>query len=330
MNKFDCMSDLSRYYTPSILQMAGVVDNHKAIGLGIIIALGNFIFTTIGLYCVEKLGRRKLVLSSLAGVIVSLFMLGIAFYMTNTHSPVTTRATPFLCNWTNYYNENNDKCKWKNCDDCVIDDDCHFCILNGSYGNSVSCVHTDSDFYSREKGACQVPVDLILNGTCTTDDIRTMIESVSSGMPPIFDLTTYDYCPSGFSWLTLAALGLFIIMMSLGLGPLPWTINTEIYPNWARSVGNSLSTTINWVGNLLTSVTFLHLTRYLSRYGSFWLYAGITILGWVFVFLFLPETKGRTLEQVEELFQRPLCPPLGLNTTGSSCSTGKRDENKLI
>ena len=39
---------------------------------------------------------------------------------------------------------------------------CHFCILNGSY---VSCVQTDSDFYSREKGACQV--DLILNVTCS-------------------------------------------------------------------------------------------------------------------------------------------------------------------
>ena len=64
--------------------MPGVVDTRKPIGLGIIIALGNLSSLRFELYCVERLGRQKLVLSSLTGVIVSLFMLGIAIYQIHT------------------------------------------------------------------------------------------------------------------------------------------------------------------------------------------------------------------------------------------------------
>ena len=68
--------------------MAGASDDHVAIGLGALIAFGNFFLTLVGLYFIEKTGRRKLILGSLAGVIISLLVLAIAFYFTNSTSQV--------------------------------------------------------------------------------------------------------------------------------------------------------------------------------------------------------------------------------------------------
>lgn len=53
-----------------------------------------------------------------------------------------------------------------------------------------------------------------------------------------------------------------------GLGPMPWTVNSEIYPLWARSTGNACSAGVNWTFNVLVSLTFLHLAQYLTYYGN--------------------------------------------------------------
>lgn len=54
----------------------------------------------------------------------------------------------------------------------------------------------------------------------------------------------------------------------IGMGPMPWTVNSEIYPLWARSTGTAISTATNWIFNLLISMTFLTLTDVLTRYGK--------------------------------------------------------------
>lgn len=52
------------------------------------------------------------------------------------------------------------------------------------------------------------------------------------------------------------------------MGPMPWTVNSEIYPLWARSTGNACSAGVNWTFNVLVSVTFLHMAQYLTYYGK--------------------------------------------------------------
>ncbi|PJF37883.1 MAG: hypothetical protein CUN55_19820 [Phototrophicales bacterium] len=56
--------------------------------------------------------------------------------------------------------------------------------------------------------------------------------------------------------------------MILGMGPVPWVLNAEIYPNWARSTGAALSTATNWTANFVISETFLLLTEEVHKYGS--------------------------------------------------------------
>ena len=54
-----------------------------------------------------------------------------------------------------------------------------------------------------------------------------------------------------------------------GMGPMPWTVNAEIYPLWARGTASSISTCINWLFNFIVSVTFLTLTQSLTRMGKY-------------------------------------------------------------
>ena len=83
---------------------------------------------------------------------------------------------------------------------------------------------------------------------------------------------------------------------------MPWTINSEIYPLWARNTGNAFATATNWTFNLIISITFFSLTEWITRYGAFWLYGGIAFCGWVFFFVYIPETKGKSLEELEHIF----------------------------
>lgn len=54
----------------------------------------------------------------------------------------------------------------------------------------------------------------------------------------------------------------------LGMGTMPWTVNSEIYPLWARSTGNACSAGVNWIFNVLVALTFLHVAEFLTYYGK--------------------------------------------------------------
>lgn len=60
----------------------------------------------------------------------------------------------------------------------------------------------------------------------------------------------------------------FSLLLLAGMGPMPWTINSEIYPLWARSTGNACATFMNWTFNLIVSMSFISLTETLTRYGK--------------------------------------------------------------
>ncbi|KAF1776910.1 Major facilitator superfamily domain [Phytophthora cactorum] len=112
---------------------------------------------------------------------------------------------------------------------------------------------------------------------------------------------TIDSCPndnSGASWAILIAMFMYLAFFASGMGCMPWTINAEIYPLRVRSFALSISTSVNWVSNLLVSFTFLSTIDALAPYGAFWLYAVVSLFGFVYLWRELPETKGLELEEI--------------------------------
>lgn len=109
----------------------------------------------------------------------------------------------------------------------------------------------------------------------------------------------YDNFPS---WITLLCLCFFIIGFSFGLGPIPWLIMSEIFPIKVRGITSGIVTQSNWLFVFLIIKFYVNMKTSMHPYGVFWFYAAVCLLCVVYVFIFLPETKGKTLEEVELLF----------------------------
>ena len=106
---------------------------------------------------------------------------------------------------------------------------------------------------------------------------------------------------AGFTkYLAIASLVIYVASFAMGLGPIFWLLISEIYPLKVRGAAMSAVTVTNWGLNLLVSVSFLTLVAILGEAGTFWLYGAIAAGAWVFFFKLAPETKGKTLEQIEE------------------------------
>ncbi|RLM86456.1 putative polyol transporter 1 [Panicum miliaceum] len=94
----------------------------------------------------------------------------------------------------------------------------------------------------------------------------------------------------------------FVSFFSIGLGPMTAVYTSEIFPLRVRALGYAVGVACNRVTSGVVSMTFLSLSSAITIGGSFFLYAGIVALSWVFFFTCLPETRGRTLEEMGELF----------------------------
>jgi sugar porter (SP) family MFS transporter len=102
------------------------------------------------------------------------------------------------------------------------------------------------------------------------------------------------------SYVAIGGLVIYVACFAFGLGPIFWLLISEIYPLKIRGAAMSAVTVTNWALNLVVAVTFLTLVGVLGHAGTFWLYGVIAIGAWVFLYLLVPETKGKTLEQIEE------------------------------
>jgi SP family arabinose:H+ symporter-like MFS transporter len=101
----------------------------------------------------------------------------------------------------------------------------------------------------------------------------------------------------GVHMLVLVVLAIACYAMSLA--PVTWVVISEIFPNRIRGAAMSIAVSALWAGCLALTITFPFLESGLGAHGAFWLYAAICVMGFVYIFTHLPETKGKSLEDIE-------------------------------
>lgn len=101
---------------------------------------------------------------------------------------------------------------------------------------------------------------------------------------------------------TLVALVVFIASFAFSLGPIVWTIINEIFPNRVRGRAVAVATAVNWGSAFLVSQFFLTLIDDIGKSATFWLFAAFSALAFVFIRRYVPETKGKTLEEIEVMW----------------------------
>ena len=108
-------------------------------------------------------------------------------------------------------------------------------------------------------------------------------------------------CPSKYGWVALIGLALYIIFFSPGMGTVPWVVNSEIYPLRYRGICGGIASTTCWICNLIVAQSFLSLTEAIGTAFTFMIFGIIAVVAIIFVIIFVPETKGLPIEEVEKM-----------------------------
>ena len=118
-------------------------------------------------------------------------------------------------------------------------------------------------------------------------------------------LGLYFEYPHAFGpWLPIVSLMLYVGSFAISLGPIAWLLISEIYPLKIRGTAMSIATMANWVFNFIVSLTFLSLLNTLGAANTFWLYGALCLVTLVFVYYCVPETKGKSLEEIEASWRK--------------------------
>lgn len=254
------------YYSPTIVKLAGFASNQLALLLSLIVAGTNALGTVAGMYLIDHVGRRRLALASLIGVIVALVLLSTSFQLSAASSPsFELDVSDVTC--SAFVNVSSGGTR--TCATC-LQEGCGFCAAQGNLMNAGTCLQSGSS-------------------TVCTSQSRTWYT---------------DVCPGNFGWMSILGLALYIIFFSPGMGPVPWTVNSEIYPLHYRGVCGGIAATSNWVSNLIVSESFLSLTDAVGTAITFLIFGLVAFVALIFVYLFVPETKGLSFEEAENLFKK--------------------------
>ncbi|KAJ8642164.1 hypothetical protein MRB53_018858 [Persea americana] len=261
------------YYSPTIVQLAGFASNQIALLLSLITSGLNTMGSIVSIYFIDRMGRKKLLIISLSGVIISLGVLSAVFHETTSHSPQVGRVE--TAHFANY-----------SCPDyqsATTSWNCMKCLKASSPG----C------------GFCASSINKLHPGACLVSD--SAVEDLCHNEHMIW----YEKgCPSNNGWMALIGLALYIIFFSPGMGTVPWIVNSEIYPLRFRGVGGGIAATANWVSNLIVEQTFLSLTEAIGTSWTFLLFGLVSVVALIFVMFFVPETKGLPIEEIEKMLEQ--------------------------
>lgn len=211
---------------------------------------------------------------SLCGVIISLRLLSAVFHETKTHSPAVSKVetslfAPYTCP---DYSSSRSSGTW----------DCMKCLK----ASSSDC------------GLCASSSDKLFPGACLISN-----DTMKDACHGEHRLWYTRGCPSKYGWLALIGLALYIIFFSPGMGTVPWIVNSEIYPFRYRGICGGIAATANWISNLIVAQSFLTLTQVIGTSWTFFIFGALSVVALFFVLIYVPETKGLPIEEVEKMLE---------------------------
>ncbi|KAJ7947327.1 Inositol transporter like [Quillaja saponaria] len=263
------------YYSPTIVQLAGFASNQTALLLSLVTSGLNALGSIVSIYFIDRTGRKKLLIFSLCGVIISLGLLSAVFHQTTSHSPMIskTETSHFKANYT--------------CPDYSL-------AGNSGTWDCMKCLKASSP----DCGFCASTTNKLWPGACLVSNDTT--KKLCHGEHRLWYTRG---CPSQYGWLALIGLALYIIFFSPGMGTVPWIVNSEIYPLRFRGVCGGIAATANWISNLIVAQSFLSLTQAIGTSWTFLIFGAISVVALLFVLICVPETKGLPIEEVEKMLE---------------------------
>jgi MFS transporter, SP family, solute carrier family 2 (myo-inositol transporter), member 13 len=295
-------------YNTSILLQSGLSDLYAHWGY-VLFTIVNFLFTMVGLSLVDKKGRKFLLVLGTIGIIVSLSTIATLFLRTESHNvdvrdAVQAMVTPEQAMTLHFDTSETKRLLGPSAGSDIRSDRASLAVIYayGDFTCSTSFVRSD------DVGAAPIQVDRA--GCVPVNKVEAFFKN------PFADFSGAQTAPlkiqkavigtvpeSGHGWLVAIGLYCFMAFFALGPGVCVWLALSELMPTRIRSNGMSIALLINQVVSTTFAAVFLPVVSKFGYSTMFFLFAGFTVIYLITAAFFLPETKGKTLEEIEEYFE---------------------------
>ncbi|CAG9822288.1 unnamed protein product [Phaedon cochleariae] len=115
--------------------------------------------------------------------------------------------------------------------------------------------------------------------------------------------TSTDLSTDPITWLPIFSLIFFIFAFNFGLGAVPWTLTSEMFPNNLKQVVSTTISASSWLASAVLTRFYNDMNDSLGRAGSFWFFAGYCLISGIVSLIFLPETKGKSFAEIQDMLQ---------------------------
>jgi MFS transporter, SP family, solute carrier family 2 (myo-inositol transporter), member 13 len=296
-------------YNTNILLQSGLSDLHAHWGY-VLFTMVNFLMTIVGVTLVDKKGRKFLLILGTSGIIVAMLSVGFLFRGMESHNvdgraavqamvapdqSLHLRFTPDTAKQI-LSATGNTSIDMANASLAVI-------YSYGGFAGATTFVRSDD--------ASAAPIVIMREAGVPSNKIEAFFQNPFASLdearnaPLTIQRALVGSVPSeSHGWLIAVLLYVFVAFYAAGPGVCVWLALSELMPTRIRSNGMSIALVINQLVSTTLAVIFLPVV---SKYGysaMFFLFAGFTVIYFLTAAFFLPETKGKTLEEIEEYFAK--------------------------
>jgi MFS family permease len=296
-------------YNAGILLQSGLSDLHAHWGY-VVFTVVNFLMTMVGMVLVDRKGRRFLLILGTSGIIVSLVGVGILFLRTEK---VSVDAGDLVQNLVGPNQELTLRFNQAEANRLLA--------AKGTAGQqidarraSLAIIYSYGDFtaatsFVRSDDSAGVPLQITRASCVPANKVEAFFKNpfanlqAAQSAPLTIQKALIGRVPNArHGWLVALGLYLFMAFYAVGPGVCVWLALSELMPTRIRSNGMSIALVINQLVSTTLAGIFL---PFVSRYGyssMFFLFSGFTLVYFLVAAFFLPETKGKTLEEIEAHF----------------------------
>jgi len=296
-------------YNTDILLQSGLNDLHAHWGY-VMFTCVNFLMTIVGMLLVDRKGRRFLLTIGTSGIVISLVSVGIFFLHTEKQSIDCQNLIQAAVGSDQQVTLKFDPAEAKrlldgeNSPGNVIDPNRASMVIIYSYGDFTS---STSVFRSDDATA---PIHITRDSAVPANKVESFFKN------PFADLDAARTAPlkikkaligrvpeSSHGWLVALGLYAFVASYAMGPGVCVWLALSELMPTRIRSNGMSVALTLNQLVSTTLTAIFLPFVSKFGYSSMFFLFSGFTLMYFLVAAFFLPETKGKTLEEIEAHFE---------------------------
>ncbi len=297
-------------YNTSILLQSGLSDLASHWGY-VLFTTVNFLMTIVGMMLVDRKGRRFLLILGSTGLMLSLIAIGSLFWQTERSDMECRAAVQSMVGPQQELTLRFDSAEAARLLSASgftgsVADHASLAVIY-SYGG-----FTGETTYVRSDDAAATPIHITREGSVPANAVEAFFKNPFANLqaarsaPLKIERARIGQIPSArHGSLVALALFSFIAFFAVGPGVCVWLALSELMPTRIRSVGMSIALVINQLVSTTLAVVFLPVA---SKYGystMFFVFAGFTVIYLVTATFFLPETKGKTLEEIELHFEAP-------------------------